>query len=347
MVDLSFYKNKKVFITGHTGFKGSWLSKILISYGAIVKGYALEPEKNSLYSKITLDKKMESIYGDIRDFDKLKKEIDGFNPEIIFHLAAQPIVLKSYEETRYTYETNVMGIVNVLECIKNSKNIKSFINVTTDKVYENEDNKKSFKEDDKLNGFDPYSNSKSCSELITSSYKKSFFDNCNIGISTVRAGNVLGGGDYGENRIIPDCIRAAKGRNEIIVRNPNSIRPYQHVLDALFAYLLIAEKQYNDNTYSGCYNIGPDDNDIITTQNLVELFCNKWGNGISWKRNLQVGPHESNFLKLNCEKMKLVFDWKPSWNIDKTIEKIIEFEKYDENRLEECMEKQINEFSSK
>lgn len=345
MIDLNFFKNKKIFITGHTGFKGSWLSKILIDSGAIVKGYALEPEKNSLFLKINLDKKIKSVYGDICDFDSLKKEFYSFNPDIVFHLAAQPLVLRAYEEPRYTYETNVMGIVNVLECIKNSNSVKSFVNVTTDKVYENNDLDEEFKEDDKLNGYDPYSNSKSCSELITSSYKKSFFYDKNIGISTVRAGNVLGGGDYSKNRIIPDCVRAARYGEEIIVRNPYSIRPYQHVLDALFAYLLIAKNQYEKKEYSGSYNIGPEDDDIITTKNLVDIFCRVWGNGISWKNSLSKGPYECKLLKLNCNKLKKYMDWKPKWNIEKTVEKVVEFEKYDENKYEECMEKQIKEFN--
>ena len=344
MVDLKFYKNKKIFITGHTGFKGCWLTKILVDSGALVKGYALEPEKNSLFSKISIESKIESVYGDIRDFEKLKMEFDDFNPEIVFHLAAQPIVLKSYSEPRYTYETNVMGIINVLECIRNNNSVKSFINVTTDKVYENNDSDKEFIEDDKLNGYDPYSNSKSCSELITSSYIKSFFSDREIGVSTVRAGNVLGGGDYAENRIIPDCVKATKFGNEIIVRNPYSIRPYQHVLDALAAYLLIAEEQYNNKAISGSYNIGPNEEDIITTKKLVDLFCEKWGDGVTWKNSLHNGPHESSFLKLNCEKIRNTFNWNPKWNIEKTVEKVVEFEKYDENNYEECMEKQIKEF---
>ena len=346
MVDLSFFNNKKIFITGHTGFKGTWLSKILIDSGAIVKGYALEPETESLFYKINIDKKMNSIYGDIRDFDKLKKEFDEFEPEIVFHLAAQPLVIRSYEEPRYTYETNIMGIINVLECIRTSNSVKSFINVTTDKVYENNENEEEFKEDDRLNGYDPYSNSKSCSELITSSYRRSFFENRDIGICTVRAGNVLGGGDYAKNRIIPDCIKAVKFGNEIIVRNPYSIRPYQHVLDALDAYLLIAKNQYENKEYSGSYNIGPEENDIITTKKLVDIFCEKWGDGVTWKNSMQNGPHECKFLKLNCDKIKNVFNWEPKWNIEKTVEKIVEFEKQNEDGFEECMAKQIKEFFS-
>ena len=343
MVDLNFYKNKKVFITGHTGFKGTWLSKILIDSGAIVKGFALKPAEGSLYTKISLDSKMESVYGDIRNYEELKKEFDNFNPEIVFHLAAQPIVIESYNNPKYTYETNVMGIINLLECIRNSSQVKSFLNITTDKVYENADLDIAFEEDFKLNGYDPYSNSKSCSALVTSSYNNSYFKERKIAVSTARAGNVIGGGDVSENRIIPDCIRAAKSNETIIIRNPDGIRPYEHVLDALSAYLLIAEKQYNDITYSGNYNVGPNEEDIITNRKLVETFCNKWGN-ISWKKVSNNGPYESKFLRLNCNKIKRELNWKPTWNIEKTIEKVVEFGKYDEKNLEECMEKQIKDF---
>lgn len=344
MVNLDFYNGKKVFITGHTGFKGTWLCKILIESGAIVKGYALKPEKNSLYSRINLNDRMESVYGDIRDFEKLEYEFNKFSPEIVIHMSAQPIVRKSYEFPRYTYETNVMGTVNILECVRNSTSVKSFLNVTTDKVYENiEDENYSYVEDDKLNGFDPYSNSKSCSELVTNSYKNSFFKDNNVRISTARAGNVIGGGDVSENRIIPDCIRAVKNNEEIIIRNPNSIRPFQHVIEALSVYLLILEKQYYDSKFSGNYNVGPNDSDIITTEELVKMFCNEWKNAKYIIGN-SIGPHESNYLKLNSNKLRETLNWEPVWNINKTIEKIVEFEKYDENNLEECMKNQILEF---
>lgn len=358
MVDITFFKGKKVFITGHTGFKGTWLTKILLDAGAIVKGYSLEAEEKSLFQKISLSEKIESIYGDIRDFEFLQKEFDEFSPEIVFHLAAQPIVRESYKNPHYTYETNVMGTVNILECVRKSESVKSFVNVTTDKVYENlEDidivknqiqnngnHEKGFKEDDKLNGRDPYSNSKSCSELITSSYKQSFLEEREIGISTVRAGNVIGGGDSAKDRIIPDCIRAAKQKENIIVRNPYAVRPYQHVLDALFAYLLIAQKQYEDRYYAGNYNVGPDEKDIIKNKELVDIFCNKWGENVSWIDKSDNGPYESKFLKLDCTKLKTVFDWKPVWNIEKAVEKVVEFEKWNKEELENCMDKQIKEF---
>lgn len=343
MVDLEFYRDKKVFITGHTGFKGTWLCKILSDAGAIVKGYALKPEKNSLFLKINMDKKINSAYGDIRNLENLKKEFDEFNPEIVIHLAAQPIVRKAYEMPVYTYETNVIGTVNILECVRKSEFVKSFLNVTTDKVYENNEKDYSYKEEDRLNGYDPYSNSKSCSELVTDTYKKSYFSDNKVRISTARAGNVIGGGDISKDRIIPDCVRAAKENRDIIIRNPNSIRPYQHVLEALFAYLMIAQKQYNDEKYIGNYNVGPNEEDIIRTEELVKMFCNRWGN-IKYINQTDNGPFESNYLKLDCNKIKRIFNWNPSWNVEKAVEKIVEFEKCDKEKLEECMKKQIREY---
>ena len=233
MVNLDFYKNKKILITGHTGFKGSWLCKILLESGADVTGYSLEVPDSSLFNKINLNAQMKSIIGDIRDFEKLEKIFRQTNPEIVFHLAAQPIVRESYENPMYTYETNVMGTVNILECVRNQLSVKSVLNVTTDKVYKNNEWEWGYRENEELDGFDPYSNSKSCSELITNTYKRSFFENRQIGVSTARAGNVIGGGDFANDRIIPDCVRAALKKEEIIVRNPYSTRPYQHVLEPL------------------------------------------------------------------------------------------------------------------
>jgi len=259
---INFYKNKRVFITGHTGFKGSWLCKILIKAGAIVTGYALEPPTGpSLFNIANINEGMNSVIGDIRDFELLKKTFNNSKPEIVIHLAAQPIVKASYQMPRYTYETNVMGTVNILECIRKSGSTKSVINVTTDKVYENKEWIWGYREEDKLNGFDPYSNSKSCSDLITQCYSNSFFKESKVAVSTVRAGNVIGGGDFAPNRILPDCVRSAISNEDIIIRNPYSVRPYQHVLESLFAYLMIAEKQYNNPDYAGDYNVGPDDQD--------------------------------------------------------------------------------------
>ena len=313
MLDLSFYKNKRVLITGHTGFKGTWLSKILINAGAIVCGYSLEaPTNPNLFSLSKIESQMISVIGDIRDYDKLKNIFDEFKPEIVMHLAAQPIVRDSYKDPKYTYETNVIGTVNVLECVRLTSSVKSFLNVTTDKVYLNDDiPNHPFKEDEMLDGYDPYSNSKSCSELVTHSYKKSFFKDRDCSISTARAGNVIGGGDFANDRIIPDCIRAIESKKDIIVRNPFSTRPYQHVLEPLYIYLEICEKQYNNKEYEGYYNVGPDDCDCVTTGDLVTKLCNKWGNNLTWINKYDGGPHEAAFLKLDNSKIKEKFNWHP------------------------------------
>lgn len=349
MLDLSFYKNKKVLITGHTGFKGTWLCKILIDAGAKVCGYSLPaPTNPNLFSFSKIEKQMESIIGDVRDYEKLFKAFNDFQPEIVMHLAAQPIVRDSYKDPKYTYETNVIGTVNVLECVRQTKSVKSFLNVTTDKVYLNDDiPDHPFKEDEPLDGYDPYSNSKSCSELVTHSYKKSFFANDRCAISTARAGNVIGGGDFANDRIIPDCVRAIENGKDIIVRNPHSTRPYQHVLEPLYIYLEICEKQYKDKKYEGYYNVGPDDCDCVTTGDLVDKFCNAWGNGLKWINKYDGGPHEAAFLKLDNSKIKKVFGWKPRWHIDETISKIVEWTKVylnDKSNIPLEMDKEINYF---
>lgn len=346
-----FYEGKKVLITGHTGFKGTWMSQVLIMCGAEVTGYALEALTNpSLFELCGLRDKMNSVVGDIRDLKHLKKVLEDVKPEIVIHMAAQPIVRDSYKNPVYTYETNVMGTVNILEAVRNCDTVKSFINVTTDKVYLNREWQWGYRENEELNGYDPYSNSKSCSELVTSSYKNSFFQDKDIAITTCRAGNVIGGGDFANDRIIPDCLRAAIAGREIIVRNPYSTRPYQHVLEPVVAYLMIAQAQYEDRTLAGSYNVGPDDIDCWTTGELVTLFCDKWnqinGSNIKWKNVHDGGPHEANFLKLDCSKLKSVLGWKPRWNVETTMEKIVEWSVAylaGENVCE-CMKKQIEEF---
>ena len=340
---LDFYKNKKVFITGHTGFKGTWLCQVLLKAGAKITGYALAPVEPSLFSQIGVEKNINSIISDIRNRESLVKAILDAKPEIVFHLAAQPLVRLSYREPAETYETNVMGTVNILEAIKLCPSVRSFVNVTTDKVYENREWHWGYRENENLCGYDPYSNSKSCSELVTYSYRNSFFyDESAHAVSTARSGNVIGGGDYGEDRIIPDCIRAVNAKKEIIVRNPGSTRPYQHVLECLFGYLLLAEKQFTSKTLEGAYNFGPDDEDCVETGKLVELFCECWGSGTGWLAQGDNGPHEAGFLKLDCSKAKAVLGWKPRWNIKTTVEKTVEFAKVltNDERLD-CIERQI------
>lgn len=346
-MNLEFYRGKKVLLTGHTGFKGAWMSQVLINAGANLLGYSLEsPTIPSLFQILNLEKKMTSVIGDIRDLKNLINIFNEFKPEIVIHMAAQPLVRDSYKNPVYTYETNVMGTVNIMEAVRLCPTVKSFLNVTTDKVYKNNEWHWGYRECDALDGYDPYSNSKSCSELVTNSYKKSFFDLNKIGISTARAGNVIGGGDFSVDRIIPDCIRAAVSKEEIILRNPYSTRPYQHVLEPISAYLLIAMLQYNDpKKYSDNYNVGPDDRDCVTTGELADIFCNKWGD-ISWKNVHDGGPHEASFLKLDCSKIKSELNWKPKWNVDMAVEKTVEWVKvYSNNEsIEECVNLQIKEY---
>jgi len=345
---LDFYRGKKVLITGHTGFKGSWLCKILIDANADVTGYSLNPPTEpNLFSLAGIEKKIRSVIADIRDFDKLSEVYNETSPDIVFHLAAQPLVRDSYLMPRYTYETNVMGTVNILECMRQNPCVRSFVNVTTDKVYENKEWAWGYRENEPLDGFDPYSNSKSCSELVTHSYKRSFFQDGNTAISTARAGNVIGGGDFAKDRIIPDCVRSVVKKIPIVVRNPNSIRPYQHVLEPLFAYLLIAYRQYERNELSGYYNVGPDESDCITTGNLVDAFCRAWGEGLTWENRSDGGPHEANLLRLDCSLLKSTFNWRPQWNIGKAIEATVEWTRIwrDGGDISECMSKQIKEYS--
>jgi CDP-glucose 4,6-dehydratase len=282
--------------------------------------------------------------------EHLKAVFNEVNPEIVIHMAAQPIVRESYKNPVYTYETNVMGTVNIMECIRLTDSVKSFVNITTDKVYKNREWQWGYRENEELNGFDPYSNSKSCSELVTDSYKNAFFGDRACAISTCRAGNVIGGGDFAVDRIVPDCIRAAQKGEEIIVRNPYSTRPYQHVLEPVVAYLMLAKRQYEDRSFAGNYNIGPDEADCWTTGRLVDLFCDKWikqtGKVVSWVDKYDGGPHEANFLKLDCSKIKSVLGWRPVWNVETAMEKIVEWTDVylNDGNVEEIMQKQITEY---
>ena len=348
MTDKLFWNGKKIFVTGHSGFKGAWLAFILKLFGAEVKGYSLQPPTSpNLFDLIKLEKITNSIIGDVRDLEKLQHEFNNFKPEIVFHLAAQPIVLESYKNPVETYSINIMGTVNILECVRQSDCVKSFVNITTDKVYRNNEWCYGYRETDLLDGIDPYSNSKSCSELVTQCYSRSFFSERDISISTIRAGNVIGGGDFAEYRIIPDCVRAALEKKIIAVRNPNSVRPYQHVLDTLFAYMLVARRQYEDKNFAGSYNVAPSEDDIITTGELAELFCKNWGENLTWHSSAQNLPREANFLKLDCSKIRSVFHWKPAWKISTAVEKSVEWYKIfrDEKNIAQCMINQIEDFT--
>lgn len=349
MVDLTFYREKRVFVTGHTGFKGTWLCQILAEAGAKVTGYSLPaPTQPSLFELSDLEERITSVIGDIRDREKLAAAFEKAQPEIVFHLAAQPIVRTSYEDPVYTYETNVMGTVNLLECVRTAKTpVQSVLNVTTDKVYLNREWCWGYREDEPLDGYDPYSNSKSCSELVTHSYINSFFKQMGIPVSTARAGNVIGGGDFARDRIVPDCVRAAMDHKPIIVRNPHSTRPYQHVLEPVMAYLMIAQRQAEHPELAGYYNVGPDDCDCVTTGELVNLFCKTWGEGASWENRAEKNaPHEANFLKLDCTKLKTTFRWQPRWHIQEAVGKTVEWTKVwaEHGSIPEIMNQQIQSY---
>ena len=353
MMDLTgFYKGKKVLITGHTGFKGSWMTYLLLEAGAKVTGYSLEPPTYpNLFEICSLAERLERhVLGDIRDLDNLKKIFAYAAPEIVIHMAAQPIVRTSYSDPVYTYDVNVMGTVNVMECCRLTDSVRSVINVTTDKVYKNNEWEWGYRENEELNGYDPYSNSKSCSELVTSCYKQSFLNERGIAVSTVRAGNVIGGGDFAKDRIIPDCIRAVTKNEDIVVRNPYSTRPFQHVLEPVNAYLMLAMRQYEDPGISGCYNVGPDESDCLNTGELVSLFTDEWhrqtGREIKWVNENDGGPHEAGYLKLDCSKLKKTLGWRPVWSIYDTMEKLVEWYSVyiDKGNMDECMKDQISAF---
>lgn len=349
-MNMTFYKNKRVLVTGHTGFKGSWLCQMLLNAGASVIGYSLTPPTApSLFELMGIEKEITSVTGDVRDLPHLKQVFSLYQPEVVFHLAAQPIVRDSYQDPVYTYETNVMGTVNICECVRLNPCVKSFLNVTTDKVYHNNEWNWGYRETDPLDGYDPYSNSKSCSELVTHSYINSFFRDMDVAVSTARAGNVIGGGDFANDRIIPDCIRAALKKEPVIVRNPHSTRPYQHVLEPLSVYLMIAEKQYQNKCNAGFYNVGPDDCDCVSTGKLVELFCKHWKEGMTWENRSVNGPHEANFLKLDCSKVKAALKWKPVWHVEEAVSYTVEWAKAYRDGLDirTCMNKQIQDFEIK
>ena len=344
MFNPEVYRGKRVLVTGHTGFKGSWMCTALVNAGAEVAGYSTCGKKETrLFDLCGVRDQITHIRGDVRDLDALAAAFRDFQPEIVLHLAAQPIVRESYRDPVGTYSTNVMGTVNLLECVRNTPSVRSVLNVTTDKVYENKEWPWGYRENEPLDGYDPYSNSKSCSELVTHAYRKSFFAEGQPAISTARAGNVIGGGDFAVDRIIPDCVRSALKGEPIIVRNPHSTRPYQHVLEPVMAYLMIAARQLEDGRLAGWYNVGPEDGDCFETGALVELFVRKWGGGLTWENRWDGGPHEANFLKLDCSKLKSAFGWRPRWNLETAVEKTVEWSRVwaAGGDVRACMDQQI------
>lgn len=318
----TFYKGKRVFVTGHTGFKGIWLCRILLSMGANVTGFSLPLQgERQFYELSGNEKEMASNFGDIRDFQSISAAVQEVSPEIVLHLAAQPIVSRGFTHPKETYETNVMGTLNLLEALRNCESVASIVNVTTDKVYENREWCWAYRENESLNGHDPYSNSKSCADILTQSYEKSFFREKSVAVSTMRAGNVIGGGDFAENRIIPDCVRGTLDKQVIKIRSPPSVRPYQLVLEPVYAYLMQGWKQYGG--LGDCFNIGPEEQDCVTTEELVQLFCKSWGEGAKYQIQESNLFHEANFLKLDSSKLKASYGWRPLRNIREAVEETV------------------------
>ena len=324
MPSRSFFSGKRVLLTGHSGFKGSWMCAILDELGADTYGYSLEPPTDpSLFDVAGIGDICTTETGDVRDLPKLKEFYRRARPDVVIHMAAQPIVRIGYRDPVTTYETNVMGTVNVLECARTCGMPDSLLNVTTDKVYRNNETGIPFRETEPLDGFDPYSNSKSCSELVTASYSRSFFQDA--AVSTARAGNVIGGGDFAPDRIVPDCIRAAMAGRPVVLRNPGSVRPYQHVLEPLTAYLDIIERQSEDHTLSGSYNVGPLEEDCVTTGQLAEIFCTAWGEGASYICEGDSGPHEAGLLRLDIAKIRKDIGFEPRWRVREAVGKTVEW----------------------
>ena len=328
------YENRKVLITGHTGFKGSWLCILLNKLGAHVYGYALDPPTNpSLYIEANIDEFVKSFIGDIRNLEYLQEVMSKVQPEIVIHMAAQPLVRESYKIPVETYAVNVMGTVNLLEVCRNTPGVKAIINVTTDKCYENREWHWGYRENEPMGGYDPYSNSKGCSELVTASYRNSYFNPKNyndhgVAVASVRAGNVIGGGDWANDRLIPDFIRAITRGEEIKIRSPYAIRPWQHVLEPLSGYLSLAAKLYSDGSqFADAWNFGPDDRDAKNVEWITNNICKIWGEGASFSIDTNPQPHEANYLKLDCSKAKAELNWIPKWNIETTLKSIVDWNK--------------------
>ena len=324
MIEQEFWKGKRVFLTGHTGFKGSWLSLWLFSLGAEVRGYALNPPTSpSLFNEAKIDSIIDSQIADIRDQDTLHESMTEFNPDILIHMAAQPLVRYSYDAPIETYEVNVIGTAKVLEVARSCSNLKAIVNITTDKCYENDGRAEGYKENDPMGGYDPYSSSKGCAELVASAFRRSFLQDHGVGLASVRAGNVIGGGDWADDRLIPDILRSFEKNKSVIIRNPKATRPWQHVLEPLSGYLILAQKLYkNQEIYAEGWNFGPKEDDVKSVDWILDKMISKWPNS-SWELDDACNPHEAKFLKLDISKAKLKLDWSPVWELSHTLEKII------------------------
>lgn len=348
-----FWQGKKVFVTGHTGFKGSWLCLWLHSLGAEVTGYALPPPTNpSLFELCRIDELVHSIIGDVRDNDAIRRAVAGAQPQVVIHMAAQPLVLESYRDPAGTYATNVMGTVHLLEAVRDCSAVKAVVNVTTDKCYENKEWVWGYRECEPLGGYDPYSNSKACSELVTASYRSSFFNPAayerhGVAVASARAGNVIGGGDWAADRLVPDCISALLAGEKIKIRNPNSIRPWQHVLEPLGGYLLLAQRLIEQGpAYAEGWNFGPHDQDARPVEWIVQRLCTAWGEAAGYEVAAGPHPHEANFLQLDCAKANKLLGWQPRWSLDVALVKIVEWVRAYERQqeLRQICIRQIREY---
>lgn len=321
----NFWKNKRVFLTGHTGFKGSWLVAWLSQLGANVYGYSLKPiSEPCLFNVIEIPKLMAGEFGDIRNFEQLSSAIKKHKPEIIFHLAAQPLVKKSYVDPFTTYSTNIIGTVNLLEAARYTDSVRAVVNVTTDKCYENREWHWGYRENEPMGGYDPYSASKGCAELVTSSYVRSFYQPAEIGLATARAGNVIGGGDWADDRLIPDLVRGLEAGSKVFIRNPNSVRPWQHVLEPLSGYIRLAELLYKTpSEFSGPWNFGPNARDSRTVGWIADLVCEEWGSDLTWSKDNNIHPHEAQYLKLDISKAQSLLGWEPKWSASQAVHKTI------------------------
>ena len=326
-INPTFWRGKRVLLTGHTGFKGSWLSLWLQSMGAVIRGVALEaPTEPALFKVAQVAEGMEHRIADIRDYAAIQALMTEFQPEIVIHMAAQPLVRLSYQQPIETYATNVMGTVHVLEAARHVGSVRAIVNITTDKCYENREWVWGYREDEPMGGHDPYSNSKGCAELVSSAYRRSFLKDAGIAMATARAGNVIGGGDWAADRLVPDILRALEKREPVLIRNPHAIRPWQHVLEPLSGYLLLAERLYNDGQADAeGWNFGPRDEDARPVQWIVEHLCESWGNGAAWSLQPGEHPHEANFLKLDISKARQRLHWTPRWSLETALIRITEW----------------------
>lgn len=352
-MNVGFWRGKRVLLTGHTGFKGGWLALWLQSLEANVIGYALKPPTNPcLFDVADVGKGMVSIIGDIRDLDFFSAVVKEHRPEIIFHMAAQPLVRRSYDEPVETYATNVMGTVHVLEAVRRVGGVRAVINVTSDKCYENREWLWGYRENEPMGGYDPYSNSKGCAELVTAAYRSSFFNPAQyeqhgVAVATTRAGNVIGGGDWAKDRLIPDAMSAFLAGRSVIIRNPHAVRPWQHVLEPLLGYMVLAERLWKDGpAFAEGWNFGPNDEDAKPVEWIVDHLAQKWGGGASWELDQGANPHEAHYLKLDCSKARARLNWKPVWSLEASLNQIVDWNRSfrDASDMREVCIQQINAY---